>query len=105
MWHRRDNKQRLLNKNLAQTPGRGSEGIADRSTKSRSMNGMESRMRVKGEVDGENRRERESLNSTNNKQMKLTLCEQDKDSKQNISKVRVSEKVKIKGGGRRYQRK
>ena len=52
-----------------------------------------------------NRRERESLNSTNNKQMKLTLCEQDKDSKQNISKVRVSEKVKMKGGGRRYQRK
>ena len=49
--------------------------------------------------------ERESLNSTNNKQMKLTLCEQDKDSKQNISKVRVSEKVKMKGWGRRYQRK
>ena len=42
--------------------------------------------------------ERESLNSTNNKQMKLTLCEQDKHSKQNISKVRVSEKVKMKGG-------
>ena len=49
--------------------------------------------------------DREGLNSTNNKQMKLTLCEQDKDSKQNISKVRVSEKVKMKGGGRRYQRK
>ena len=63
------------------------------------------RMRVKGGVDGENRIGGKNLSSTNNKQMKLTLCEQDKDSKQNISKVRVNEKVKMKGGGRRYQRK
>jgi len=37
--------------------------------------------------------------------MKLTLCEQDKDSKQNISKVRVSEKVKMKGGGEEVSEK